>query len=113
MIVRDCKKHTVSEDELKLLLSFVEEDIHDYQRQSTAFPLLKVSVHVCIFTLCGTGRILCDTLLVPLVAMFSALTLNVHMYTCNYVYMYTVSESPSQYLIPLLDFFLRPYWVGS
>ena len=42
MIVRDCKKHTVSEDELRLLLSFVEEDVHDYQRQSTAFPLLKV-----------------------------------------------------------------------
>ena len=43
VIVRDYKKLTVSEDELKLLLSFVEEDIHDYQRQSTAFPLLKVS----------------------------------------------------------------------
>ena len=42
MIVRDFKKHDVSEDELKLLLGFVEEDIHDYQRQSTAFPLLKV-----------------------------------------------------------------------
>ena len=42
MIVRDFKKHDVTEDELRILLSFVEEDIHDYQRQSTAFPLLKV-----------------------------------------------------------------------
>ena len=43
VVLRDFKRHTISEDELKLLLSFVEEDIHDYQRQSTAFPLLKVS----------------------------------------------------------------------
>ena len=42
VIVRDFKKRDISEDELKVLLSFVEEDIHDYQRQSTAFPLLKV-----------------------------------------------------------------------
>ena len=27
---------------LQLLLTFIEEDIHDPQRQSTAFPLLKV-----------------------------------------------------------------------
>ena len=42
VIVRDFKKHAITEDELRILLSFVEEDIHDYQRQSTAFPLLKV-----------------------------------------------------------------------
>jgi len=42
VVLRDFKRHEISEDELKLLLSFVEEDIHDYQRQSTAFPLLKV-----------------------------------------------------------------------
>ena len=43
-IVRDFKQHVISEDELRLLLSFVEEDIYDYQRQSTAFPLLKVGL---------------------------------------------------------------------
>ena len=42
VIVRDFKQHEISEDELRLLLSFVEEDIYDYHRQSTAFPLLKV-----------------------------------------------------------------------
>jgi len=42
VVLREFKGHDISEDELKLLLSFVEEDIHDYQRQSTAFPLLKV-----------------------------------------------------------------------
>ena len=42
VIVRDFKKHEIKKDELQVLLSFVEEDIHDYQRQSTAFPLLKV-----------------------------------------------------------------------
>ena len=45
VVLRDFKRHEISEDELKLLLSFVEEDIHDYQRQSTAFPLLKVVGH--------------------------------------------------------------------
>ena len=44
VIVRDFKKHEIKKDELQVLLSFVEEDIHDYQRQSTAFPLLKVRV---------------------------------------------------------------------
>jgi uncharacterized protein (UPF0216 family) len=43
VVVRDFKKHSISEDELKVLLSFVEEDFYDYRRQSTAFPLLKVS----------------------------------------------------------------------
>lgn len=42
VIVRDFKKHAITEEELRVLLSFVEEDIHDYQRQGTAFPLLKV-----------------------------------------------------------------------
>lgn len=42
VIVRDYKKHDITEDELRILLGFVEEDIHDYQRQSTALPLLKV-----------------------------------------------------------------------
>ncbi len=42
VIVRDCRKHAITEEELKVLLTFVEEDIQDYQRQSTAFPLLKV-----------------------------------------------------------------------
>lgn len=42
VVVRDFKQRDVTEEELKVLLSFVEEDVHDYQRQSTAFPLLKV-----------------------------------------------------------------------
>ena len=42
VILRDFRKQDVSEDELTVLLSFVEEDIYDHQRQSTAFPLLKV-----------------------------------------------------------------------
>ena len=44
MILRDFRKQDASEDELTVLLSFVEEDIYDHQRQSTAFPLLKVSI---------------------------------------------------------------------
>ena len=43
VILRDFRKQDLSEDELTVLLSFVEEDIYDHQRQSTAFPLLKVS----------------------------------------------------------------------
>ena len=48
VILRDFKKQDVSEDELTILLSFVEEDIYDHQRQSTAFPLLKVNIIVSI-----------------------------------------------------------------
>ena len=46
VIVRDFKKHDITENELRILLSFVEEDVHDYQKQSTAFPLLKVGERV-------------------------------------------------------------------
>ena len=42
VVLRDVKQAHISEDELKLLLGYVEEDIHDYQRQLTAFPLLRV-----------------------------------------------------------------------
>jgi U3 small nucleolar RNA-associated protein 20 len=35
---------TISEAQLQLLLTFIEEDIHDPQRQSTAFPLLKAII---------------------------------------------------------------------
>ena len=52
MILRDFKKQDVSEDELTVLLSFVEEDIHDHQRQSTAFPLLKVN-HIVTCLMCS------------------------------------------------------------
>ena len=43
VVLREVKQSQISEDELKLLLSYVEEDIHDYRRQITAFPLLRVS----------------------------------------------------------------------
>ena len=43
MVLRDVKQSQISEEELKLLLGYVEEDIHDYQRQMTAFPLLRVT----------------------------------------------------------------------
>ena len=42
MILQEYTHYKISEDELRLLLSYVEQDVHDYKRQSTAFPLLKV-----------------------------------------------------------------------
>ncbi|KAL5010991.1 hypothetical protein ScPMuIL_013296 [Solemya velum] len=41
VLVRDVKSHTISTEELHVLLTFCEEDIQDYTRQSTAFTLLK------------------------------------------------------------------------
>ena len=41
VVLRDVKQSQISEEELKLLLGYVEEDIHDYQL--TAFPLLRVT----------------------------------------------------------------------
>ena len=50
VLLRDVKQSQISEDELKLLLSYVEEDVHDYRRQVTAFPLLRVNnTNVCTF----------------------------------------------------------------
>ena len=42
VVVRDFPQYEVEEEELRHLLTFVEEDIMDYRRHSTAFPLLKV-----------------------------------------------------------------------
>ena len=56
VVLREFKQQEVSPDELKLLLSFVEEDIHDYQRQGTAFPLLKVSI---LYLPIYIARVLC------------------------------------------------------
>jgi len=41
VIVRDAKKYKITNEQLKILLTFVEEDIFDYTRQATAFPMLK------------------------------------------------------------------------
>ena len=42
-IIHDYTHYKISEDELRLVLSYIEQDIDDYKRQSTAFPLLKVT----------------------------------------------------------------------
>ena len=57
VILRDFTHSSVSDDELRLLVSYIEQDIHDYKRQSTAFPLLRVSKpfsHPCHCTLLET-----------------------------------------------------------
>ncbi|KAG8180889.1 hypothetical protein JTE90_018389 [Oedothorax gibbosus] len=41
VLVRDTTYLTLSEDQLKSLLSYIEQDIYDYTRQATAFTLLK------------------------------------------------------------------------
>nr|CAD7588809.1 unnamed protein product [Timema genevievae] len=41
VLVRDVKSHNISEDQLKTLLLYAEQDIHDHSRQATAFSLLK------------------------------------------------------------------------
>ncbi|XP_048578586.1 small subunit processome component 20 homolog isoform X2 [Nematostella vectensis] len=41
VIIREFKKYTIAQKHLQVLLAFVEEDIHDYTRQGTAFPLLR------------------------------------------------------------------------
>ncbi|KAJ8935872.1 hypothetical protein NQ318_019456 [Aromia moschata] len=41
VLVRDVKYHTVDTNQLKILLLYVEQDMHDHNRQATAFNLLK------------------------------------------------------------------------
>lgn len=53
VLVRDIKFHTIDNSQLQVLLTFCEEDLHDYKRQSTAFTLLKVSrsIYTCIYVI--------------------------------------------------------------
>ena len=44
VLVRDIKYHSISTEQLQVLLGYVEQDIHDHTRQATAFSLLKVSL---------------------------------------------------------------------
>eukprot|EP00794_Sanderia_malayensis_P003704 gene3704-4224_t len=41
VLLRNGNKCKITDDQLKILLMFVEEDIYDHSRQGTAFPLLK------------------------------------------------------------------------
>ncbi|XP_013387842.1 small subunit processome component 20 homolog [Lingula anatina] len=41
VLVRDVKFHSVDTNQLQILLGYVEEDMHDFNRQATAFGLLK------------------------------------------------------------------------
>lgn len=44
ILVRDAKYHTIDTNQLKILLLYAEQDIHDHDRQATAFGLLKAIV---------------------------------------------------------------------
>ena len=44
VLVRHVKFHKIEMSQLQVLLTFCEEDLHDYNRQSTAFTLLKVHI---------------------------------------------------------------------
>lgn len=41
VLVRDVKYYIVDTDQLKVLLLYVEQDLHDHDRQATAFNLLR------------------------------------------------------------------------
>lgn len=41
VLLRDVKYHVINEDQLKILLCYVEKDMYDYDRQAVAFNLLK------------------------------------------------------------------------
>lgn len=41
IIIRDYKEFKVTDNQLQVLLTYVEEDVYDSQRQATALPLLK------------------------------------------------------------------------
>ncbi|XP_012255555.2 small subunit processome component 20 homolog [Athalia rosae] len=41
VLVRDVKHFTISPEQLKILILYAEQDLHDYDKQSTAFTLLR------------------------------------------------------------------------
>lgn len=44
VLVRDVKYYTIDTDQLKALLLYTEQDLHDFDRQATAFALLKAII---------------------------------------------------------------------
>ena len=44
VLVKDIKYHTIDSEQLKVLLLYVEQDMHDHDRQATAFGLLKAII---------------------------------------------------------------------
>lgn len=44
VLVRDVQYYTLDTNQLKILLLYVEQDMHDHDRQATAFSLLKAIV---------------------------------------------------------------------
>ena len=44
VLVRDVKYHTIDTDQLKIVLLYAEQDMHDHDRQATAFNLLKAVI---------------------------------------------------------------------
>lgn len=44
VIVRDVKYFTINEDQLKLLILYVEQDLHDSEKQATAYGLLRAII---------------------------------------------------------------------
>ncbi|KAJ9589485.1 hypothetical protein L9F63_017302 [Diploptera punctata] len=44
VVVRDVEYYTVDEDQMKALLLYAEQDMHDFNRQATAFALLKAVI---------------------------------------------------------------------
>lgn len=44
VLVRDVEYYIVDTNQLKALLMYVEQDMHDYDRQATAFGLLKAII---------------------------------------------------------------------
>ncbi|GLV33838.1 uncharacterized protein CBL_11277 [Carabus blaptoides fortunei] len=44
VLVRDVKYHTIDTEQLKALLLYTEQDLHDFERQATAFALLKAII---------------------------------------------------------------------
>ncbi|XP_076304449.1 small subunit processome component 20 homolog isoform X2 [Tachypleus tridentatus] len=45
VLVRDVEYDVIEEQQLKVLLSYIEQDIHDHTRQATAFTLLKAILY--------------------------------------------------------------------
>ncbi|XP_023019456.2 LOW QUALITY PROTEIN: small subunit processome component 20 homolog [Leptinotarsa decemlineata] len=44
VLVRDVKFHTIDTNQIKILILYIEQDIHDHDRQVTAFNLLKAII---------------------------------------------------------------------